>query len=204
MVNIQNTDSNRCFKWCLVKYPHPADHNPKKIRKVDKDFARQLDFKELKFLVKIRDIHKIERKNCISTSVFGYGNKQNYPIFVSRNTFKNHVDLLLTGEEGKGHYFLIKDFSTFMYDHTLHRGRKHFCRYCLQAFSPHEILKCHINNCVNINGKQRIEMPENGEHVRFKNYKMKVKSLFMIYADFERILVLEDSGKQNANESYKK
>ena len=47
-------------------------------------------------------------------------------------------------------------------------------------------------------------MPKNGEHVRFRNYKTKVKLLFMIHADFERILVLEDSGKQNANESYKK
>ena len=24
---------------------------------------------------------------------------------------------------------LIKDFNTFIYDHALHRGRKHFC-YC--------------------------------------------------------------------------
>ena len=28
-----------------------------------------------------------------------------------------------------------------MYDHTLHHGRKHFCCYCLQAFSTDEILK---------------------------------------------------------------
>ena len=31
-----------------------------------------------------------------------------------------------------------------MYDHTLHRGRKHFWRYCLQAFSTEELLKRHI------------------------------------------------------------
>ena len=31
--------------------------------------------------------------------------------------------------------FLLKDFNTFMCDHTLHRGTKYFClRYCLQAF----------------------------------------------------------------------
>ena len=38
-----------------------------------------------------------------------------------------HVDLLLIGEEGKRHYVLLKDFNTFMYDHTLHRRREHFC-----------------------------------------------------------------------------
>ena len=49
-----------------------------------------------------------------------------------------HVDLLLIGEEEKKHYVLIKDFNSFMYDHTLHRGRKHFSRYCLQALRTAE------------------------------------------------------------------
>ena len=44
-------------------------------------------------------------------------------------------DLLLIEEEGKRYCVFIKDFNTFMYDHTLHSGRKHFCCYCLQAFS---------------------------------------------------------------------
>ena len=48
---------------------------------------------------------------------------------------EKHVDLLLIGEKGKRHYVLVKDFNTFMYDHTLHGGTKHFCQYYLQAFS---------------------------------------------------------------------
>ena len=51
-----------------------------------------------------------------------------YLIYVSKNAVKRHVDLLLIGEESIGHYVLIKDYSTVMYDHTLHLGRKHFCR----------------------------------------------------------------------------
>ena len=70
---------------------------------------------------------------------------------------KKHVDLLLIGEEGKRHNALIKDFNTLMSDHTLHRRRrKHFCRYCLQAFNTEKILKRLIKNCFKINGKQRI------------------------------------------------
>ena len=42
-------------------------------------------------------------------------------------------------------------------------------------------------------------MPKKGEHVKFKNFKRKIKSPFMIYADFKSILVLEDNGKQNLN-----
>ena len=34
-----------------------------------------------------------------------------------------------------------------MYNHTLHHGKKHFCRYCLQAFSTEETLKRHIKDC---------------------------------------------------------
>ena len=58
-----------------------------------------------------------------------------------------------------------------MYDHTLHCGRKHFCFYCLQAFSTEEILKRHIKDCFKINGIKRILMPKNGELVKFKKYE---------------------------------
>ena len=81
MINIQNSDDTECFKWCLVKYLHSADFHPAKIRKVDKDFARKLDFKDIKFPVRSKHNQKIEKKkNCIGNSVFGYENKQKYPI----------------------------------------------------------------------------------------------------------------------------
>ena len=55
--NIQNIDNNECFKWSLVRYLNPADRNPARITKADKDFAKKLDFKHIKFTVKIRDIY---------------------------------------------------------------------------------------------------------------------------------------------------
>ena len=81
-------------------------------------------------------------------------------------------------------YVLMKDFNTFIYDHTLHYAKAHFCFYCLQAFSTKEILKRHIKKWFNINGKQRIIMPKKDEYVKFKNYERKIKSPFIIYADF--------------------
>ena len=38
-------------------------------------------------------------------------------------------------------------------------------------------------------------MSKKGEYVRFKNYERKIKSPFIIYADFESILVLENNRK---------
>ena len=83
LIDIQNIDDNECLKWCLGRYLNPADHNPKRITKTDKDFPKRLDFNDIKFPVKIRDIRKIENKNFISISVFGYENKEKYPIYVS-------------------------------------------------------------------------------------------------------------------------
>ena len=50
--------------------------------------------------------------------------------------------------------------------------------------------------------KQRIKMPREGQYVRFKNHERKIKSPFIIYADFESILVPETNLKQNPNKSY--
>ena len=82
-----------------------------------------------------------------------------------------------------------------MYDHSLHCEKKHFCCYCLQDFSTEGISKRHIKDCFKINGKQRIIMPKKGENFKIKNYEKKMKSPFIIYADFESILVSEDNGK---------
>ena len=45
-------------------------------------------------------------------------------------------------------------------------------------------------------------MPKEGEFVKFKHCERKINSPFIIYADFESVLVPEDKGKQNPEESY--
>ena len=79
MIKIQDIDDSKCFKWCIVKYLNPADRNPARITKTDKEFAKKLDIKNIKFPVKMRDIHKIVKK--ISSTVSGYENKEKHPIY---------------------------------------------------------------------------------------------------------------------------
>ena len=125
MINIQNIDDNECFNWCLVKYISSVDPNPKWISKVNKDIGKKLDFKDIWFPIKIRDIHKIGKKNSIDITVFGYENKENIQSMYQKNVMKKkHTDLLLVGEKGKRHYVVIKDFNNFMYDHTLHHVKR--------------------------------------------------------------------------------
>ena len=60
--NIDDDDDDKCFKWCLVRYLYPADHHQARITKANKDFEKEPDFKVITFPVKIRDIHKIEKR----------------------------------------------------------------------------------------------------------------------------------------------
>ena len=93
LINIQNINDSECFKWCWVRYLHPTDHNPRRIRKVDKLCRDELDFKdttfsELEILTKFKE--KIYLDLCIKKCC---GEKQ--------------VDLLLIGEEEKKHYVIL-------------------------------------------------------------------------------------------------
>ena len=65
--------------------------------------------------------------------------------------------------------------------------RKHFCMYCLQCLSSKEHLEKHKVDCVEINGKQSIKMPEPGSKIAFTNYHKQLPAPFVIYADFEAI-----------------
>ena len=54
---------------------------------------KNMIFNKIKFSVKIRNIHQIEKKqkNSINISVFGYEHKVKYPIYVSKNVVKIHL-----------------------------------------------------------------------------------------------------------------
>ena len=74
MINTQNIDDSKCFKLSIVRYLISSNLHPVRNTKADKDFAKKLDSEDIKFPVKIGDIHKIERQSSIGNSVFGYQN----------------------------------------------------------------------------------------------------------------------------------
>ena len=173
----------------LVRCIHPADHHPARIATADKDFVIKLDFKDTKFAVKIKDIHRILHTHTHThTHIHTHTHNTNththnvkYPIFVLKKcSEKKYLDLLLTGEESNRHYVRITNFNTFRSDHTLRRERQHFCRYCLQTFSTEEILKRQIKDWFRINDTQSINMPKKFEYVRLKNFERKIKSPMQI------------------------
>ena len=93
-MNIQNINDTECLKCCLARYLHLQIIISQELEKL-KRFCEKPDLKDIKFIVKVRDILKTEKHNSIGISVFGYENKEKYPIYVSNNTFRRHIDLLL-------------------------------------------------------------------------------------------------------------
>ena len=120
----------------------------------------ELNSDGIAFPVTQKQYNKIEMQNSIRINVFGYENGQPFPIHISKETFKDQMNLLLITKDEKKHYVLIKDFNSFMYNQFKHKERKHFCMYCLQCFSSETILSNHASNCLKINGSQDINKPE--------------------------------------------
>ena len=46
-------------------------------------------------------------------------------------------------------------------------------------------------------------MPKKGEYVKFRNFERKIKSPFIIHADFESITVPENNGNKSRRVLYK-
>ena len=49
-------------------------------------YGDKLDFKNITFPVKVRDVEKIERKNSIGISVFDHEDKRKYPVILGRRS----------------------------------------------------------------------------------------------------------------------
>ena len=74
----------------------------------------------MKFPIATKHYGKIEAQNSINVNVFGYEDKQFYPIYMSKRNNNEVLNLLLITEGEKKHYVLIKDFNRMMYNKTKH------------------------------------------------------------------------------------
>ena len=202
LINLKNED-NECFRWCHIRYLNPKEKDPQRIKKSDKEFIEKLDYSGIEFPITIKQINKIEKKNSIRINVFGYEEKQPYPIYISDEKYEDHMELLLITKDENKHYVLIKDFNKFMYQQTKHKERKHFCIHCLQCFSSERVLNNHKENCIIINGKQAINMPKKGENIlKYTNHHKQQAVPFVIYADFEAITEKIQGCQPNNDKSY--
>ena len=122
LINIKNKD-DECFRWCHIRHLNPQIKDPQRVKKVDKAFIENLNYSGIEFPVTIKH-YKIEKQNNININVFGYEKMQIYPIYVSKESNGDFLNLLLITDDENQHYVLIEDFNKLMYKQTKHKEKK--------------------------------------------------------------------------------
>ena len=133
--------------------------------------------------VSLKDLNKFEKQNpTISITVLGYEGKGVYPLRNSDNTDREHnIILTLIEEGGVKHYCLVCVLSSQVSNHD---GKHHFCSRSLNPFWSHESFNKHQEYCGNYEAV-KIQMPEKGTMLKFKNHHRSEKVPFTVFADFE-------------------
>ena len=205
IINPKNED-NKCFLWCVLRALNPCEKNPQRIDKKLKEKENTLNMDGIEYPVSLKDINKFENQNpTVSITVFGYDRKIVYPLKNSDNTDREHnIVLILIKEEGVNHYCLVKNLSRLLLSQvSKHKEKHHFCMRCLNAFCSQKSLNKHREYC----GKHeavKINMPEEGTILKFKNYYRREKVPFVIYADFESCIKSIHTCDLNPESSYTK
>ena len=94
-----------------------------------------------------------------------------------------------TSGEGTRHYTVVRSLSRLLRSsNTKHHGKQYFCTNCLQSFTLESSGDEHQVYCED-NETVRVEMPCKGSTVEFYDGQNQFKVPFMMYADFESILM---------------
>ena len=159
-----------------------------------------MNYGRVEFPVKVKDVGVIEDMNEICINVFSYEDKIVCPVHVSNKKYSDCMNLLMIHENDKSHYVYVKDFNRLMFNASKHKDKKWFCMRCLQYFSSEIILEKHKDDCLVVNGEQKVKLDSG--YIEFKNYANKMRVPFKIYADFECILKKCDSVKGSCYSSW--
>ena len=205
-INVENLDEF-CFKWCILAAMYENDEIARPQRtssySCENNIAddvievngKLLNFKNMVFPLAVRDVKIFEENNPeISVNVFGYeiSEKNNLqiigPFYHTKKEQSKHINLLFCeNNDGRKHYVLIKNISRLIRSQLTTNMRKgHLCNGCLQYFASDDVMKNHKSECC----KVITIMPEGEKSsVKFEKYGRKLEVPFVVYADFESILL---------------
>ena len=189
IINMKNED-NKCFLWSVLRVLNPVNKNAERIDKKLKALVGTIDMNGVEYPVSLHDIDKVEKHNpTLAINVLGLDGGCIYTPRISSNVNGIEVNLLLiSNDQGVQHYCIVKDKSRLLSKQTVgHHGKRHFCMRCINSFKTQASLDNHIKYC-STNEVVRVEMPEDGSTIKFKNYKNSERVPFIVYADFESFI----------------
>ena len=145
----------------------------------------------LSFPVSFRDVNKFERNNEIGVNILAVENKKTY-ICRKGKDYDRTVNLqLITDVENpnKKYYVAVRSLSRLLSKQkSKHKEAQHFCTNCLNGFESEIIRDEHYEYCRS-KDSVRVEMPTKNPIVKCADGQYQFKVSFVIYADFESILV---------------
>lgn len=198
-LNVKNYD-NHCFAWSIVAALFPRTKNVNRTSSYP-FYSSVLNVTGMNFPPSYTDIRLFEKNNdSISVSIYGLDNKNQItgPLFITNQRKENHVNLLYFEHKSRGHYCLIKDLAKLTRRQiSKHHGKTYLCESCLQFFITQDKYNSHACS------KVVTVLPSKNSKLKFKNYERQQKINFVIYADFESLL-LNNNEKSSCNtETYK-
>ena len=191
VVNMKNTDDDKCFLWSVLRALNPVKDHKARIDNTLKSKINTVNMGDIHYPVTLKDVDKFEKLNPdIAISVYAYD--ESYSLGTLR--ISKHVDrpyrikLLLISDENKTHYCLIEDFSRLVSSQANKREHKvYVCERCINTFTTENALKEHEKHCTN-EDCVHLKMPAPGSVISFKNFEKGQRVPFIIYADFESLL----------------
>ncbi|XP_071055042.1 uncharacterized protein [Onthophagus taurus] len=205
VINIQNAD-DACFAWAVTSALHEPNGLPQRTSSYPNYLDCGLDYSNIVFPVKLRDIPVFEKQNKLSINVYGINEYfkdgvMNYDIitmYICRQKEERHINLLLvTNDSGNSHYCWIKNLSRLLSSQASQNGHeKYICDGCLVFFtSENKLIRHQSDDC----SKVRAILPttnlkinkygnEEKENIlQFENFERQLKIPFVVYADFEAL-----------------
>ena len=185
IVNPHNEDEE-CFKWSVIAAENVGMKDPQRLSNLKK-FMDNYDWSGLEFPVSIKDIGKFETRNNISVNVLAVEGRDIY-IHRKGQRVGREINLLMVSEDGIRHYTAIKSLSRLLSSKNSNtKCKQHFCMNCLRGFTQESSKDQHQVYCED-NESVRVEMPNQGSTVEFKDGRNQFRCPFIMYADFESIL----------------
>lgn len=194
-INIKNTDDNLCFIYsvcCAIDTPVKDAERVYNYKKYVNDEI----FRGFEYPMKLQDIPKFEKKSAkgypsMAINVYDYNEHYEIrPLLISnRYDAEKEIDLLYIETETQSHYAYIKNLNRLVGSQlSKHKQAKYICRRCLMYFGQESRLREHLRDC-KLHEAIKPIMPPSGSRVEFKNFNNKFQHPYVIYIDFECLLV---------------
>jgi hypothetical protein len=183
-LNIRNKDEH-CFLWSVIAALYPASSNVCKPSSYP-HYSTVLKTAGMTFPPSCKDVQLFEDSNDISINIYGLSkdNVVTGPLYLTKHRKTRHVNLLYFERENKGHYCLIKNLIQLVRrQFSKYKGKTYMCEACLQFFTSENKHTSH--NCSQV----CTVLPEKNSTLLFKHFDRKQKTNFIIYADFESLLL---------------